>query len=95
MKARNAIPRPCTGQKPATARVYQGEYLPPRHKRTYRRKDIFSFCVGHIGFENLHISWLTESGATPPVAPLALLLLDIPLLLILQKEAVENALFFY
>jgi hypothetical protein len=49
------------------------------------RKDVFSFCVGVIGPMNLHVVTRAESGATPPVALLALLLLALPLLFTLAK----------
>jgi hypothetical protein len=72
----------------ASAQTYQGYYLPPRQKGTYRRKDIFSFCVGVIGLKDLHLVTLTESGAQPPTE-LALLLLVFPLLLIEQKDEAD------
>jgi hypothetical protein len=55
--------------------------------------DTFSFCVGAIGAKLLHVVTLTESGATPPSAVLALLLLKLPLLLTLQKLVAALAVF--
>jgi hypothetical protein len=68
-----------------------GKRPPGRIKANVRGcnpQDIISFCVGCLGRKRPDVRHLTESGAQPPTEP-ALLLLVLPLLLTLQKEAAE------
>lgn len=89
MKSRNAISDHASSVRPNVSRLIFA-VLPK--KGLIDGQDVFSFCVDHVGSKNLHIAWLTESGATPPAALALLLLLALPLLLELQKAVTENAL---
>jgi hypothetical protein len=76
---------PC---KKRFAQAHQDNYFPPRHNGLIGGRTLSPSVLGESVQQNLHIVRLTESGATPPALE-ALLLLRIPLLLTLQKEAEE------